>query len=67
MILLVTITELFYDIFEENWKIIETQIIGPAKGGLSWAIGLLYQIRNTAGKSGDPSKEGKGGKLNPLS
>jgi hypothetical protein len=49
MILLVTITELFYDIFEENWKIIETQIIGPAKGGLSWAIGLLYQIRNTAG------------------
>lgn len=45
MILLVTVTELFYDIFEENWKIMETQIIGPAKKGLSLDILCVYYTK----------------------
>lgn len=57
VILRATVTELFYDIFEENWKII---IIGPAKKGLSLDVCVLYQTRNNAGRSAEANEEDNG-------
>lgn len=56
MILPATVTELFYDIFEEDGKI----IVDPAKKGLSLDVCILYQTRNNAGRSGEANEEDNG-------
>lgn len=56
MILPATVTELFYDIFEEDWKI----IIDPAKKGLSLDVCISYQTRNNAGRWGEVNEEDNG-------